>query len=879
MVLAMAVFLIANTIPGCKQHLQGFGTLWGQLLSVTTFTLTFFVNQSYGLWRKCYGFSRRLQGRLNDLGMTLAAHAKRQTPPPGKDNAYIPSVYTDESRQLLELLARYIRLFNLLTYASFTKSHRPVLTPRGMRRMVERGLLTPLERQVLQDSEVPATQYHNAIILWIIRLFVEGCNSGHFHGGSGFEQQFMEKCHVIRSQYGAIGDELQGRMPLAYAHMVQVLVDSVLWMYPVMAFATNMTPFLGVLGTGILTMSYQGLFDLAKQFLDPYDNENYGRGDDPLCVDTLVAETNSGSVRWLNSFAQMPFSSQEVRDGQLQDSLLPLRGYTVEEAKKMEEERQRREQELHLQLQKEQKASSGGQEIVEGEGMTTTTTTTTTVPHVDMAEMASVLASVAAGVANSTVAVPPSAIVEEDEPKVHRVHQLEDGSPVTIQSRDESKMEEEEEESSKDVPKVHRVHQLEDGSPVSIKRRDGESTKEEEKEQPNGFAQPLPLNGDAGESPALEQPVNGETLKVVKRGEASELEPVPLSPEGEDMVVNGDSSKAEPVNGDAPPSSITAVNGETGAGDGPSSVNGIKPQAAAAATAPAATVERAAVPEPETDRGSMYIEENPELAQPLVVSQPPDSPITPMEETQNLEPKDEQNKDTTATAAKALADVPVWPIAQTGPKTLEEFKRQAEERIEKLEEELRETEEILNAPPNYDNFDVEDDQSSSSSADNTPVVECEIDDTECKVEQELQLQQQQEQEASSKKETTEVVKSERLTELSSKFLAVVEAEKKAAEEEVAKASEALEKRKAQQGEEGDDISILFEDDEDTNAVAEASVEAASTVPDDASSLPNDEDDVFALLDSDAGEEEENEDSVLPTVEAQLEDSVPAENKV
>jgi hypothetical protein len=43
-----------------------------------------------------------------------------------------------------------------------------------------------------------------------------------------------EKCHVIRAQYGAIGDELQGRMPLAYAHIVQVLLDVVLWMYPFM---------------------------------------------------------------------------------------------------------------------------------------------------------------------------------------------------------------------------------------------------------------------------------------------------------------------------------------------------------------------------------------------------------------------------------------------------------------------------------------------------------------------------------------------------------------------------------------------------------------------------------------------------------------------
>jgi hypothetical protein len=319
-------------------------------LSVTTFTLTFFLNQSYALWRKCYELSRRLQGRLNDLGMTLAAHAARKTPADPSES----STYTSGSRQMLELMGRYIRLFNLLTYASFTRSHRPILTPRGMRRMVERGLLTPAEREALVAAEVPATQRHNAVVLWIMRMFMEGRTAGHFQGGDGFEQQFLEKIHVIRAQYGAIGDELQGRMPLAYAHIVQVLVDCVLWMYPLMAYSTDMAPFLGILGTGLLTMSYQGLFDLAKQFLDPYDNENYGRGDDPLCVDTLVAETNSGSVRWLNGFNEMPFSSQRIKDGELFDYQLPIRGYSVEELAQMEEERIEKERELQERREREE---------------------------------------------------------------------------------------------------------------------------------------------------------------------------------------------------------------------------------------------------------------------------------------------------------------------------------------------------------------------------------------------------------------------------------------------------------------------------------------------------------------------------------------------
>ena len=164
----------------------------------------------------------------------------------------------------------------------------------------------------------------------------------------------MDKIHVARASYGAIGDELAGRMPLAYAHIVQVLVDGVLWMYPLMAISNKMSPLLAVLGTGVLTISYQGLFDLAKQFLDPYDNESFGRGEDPLVVDTLIAETNAGSVRWLSGIQEYPLSTQRIKDGDLSDFLLPVRGISVPELEQLEQERLERERELQLRREKEE---------------------------------------------------------------------------------------------------------------------------------------------------------------------------------------------------------------------------------------------------------------------------------------------------------------------------------------------------------------------------------------------------------------------------------------------------------------------------------------------------------------------------------------------
>jgi hypothetical protein len=214
--------MTSATTPTLKS-LQGFDELFTQLLSVTTFTLTFFLDQSYTLWRKCLDLSRQLQGRLNDISFMLAAHAARTTSTCDFSSTHHPHItssktsssqYTKPARQTLHLIARYIRLLNILSYASFTLSHRPILTPRGMRRLVERHIITPREREILVSaSKLPATQKHNMVLLWITRAVIEAREAGHIRGGSGFEEQFLEQIDCIRANYGAIGGELQARMP------------------------------------------------------------------------------------------------------------------------------------------------------------------------------------------------------------------------------------------------------------------------------------------------------------------------------------------------------------------------------------------------------------------------------------------------------------------------------------------------------------------------------------------------------------------------------------------------------------------------------------------------------------------------------------------
>jgi hypothetical protein len=327
MVWSLFVYLVLLTSPPAANFIGGFHVLWIQLLSVTTFTLSFFVNQTYSTWRTCLTISRTLQGRLSDIMMTLSTHAKREQRN-GKNQ------YVQGSRKVLLICARYVRLFHILCYASFTRSHRPLLTPRGMRRLQERGVVTDAELRILTESpKVSATQRFNVVLMWIARTAIEARRAKLLDGGTGSEQAIVTKIQEIRGEANAIEGQLRGRMPFAYAHIVQILVDFALWLYPVAAFTQGASIQLSAIGAGLLTCFYQGLFDLAKRFLDPYHNENFWSGDDALLVDTLMAEVNAGSMRWSLGLDEVPILSRSFdNDDELGQHILPDEGYTIEYA-------------------------------------------------------------------------------------------------------------------------------------------------------------------------------------------------------------------------------------------------------------------------------------------------------------------------------------------------------------------------------------------------------------------------------------------------------------------------------------------------------------------------------------------------------------------
>lgn len=231
---AVVVYALFQQYPRIQSAFAGFHVIWAQILGVTTFTLTFFVNQSYAIWCRILQVCRELQGRLNDYLLAAAGLAQRNedvqqatttttTAATTLRRKSTASQFTETSRKLLSLQARYVRLFTILLYASLTRSHRPLLTPQGLRRMVSRGIMTHDERIILKQAAVPANSRHNVVLMWLFRTHLQGCKAGVIEGGAGLEVQLIGRVQEIRGLANGMESVLKGRMPFAYAHIVQVV--------------------------------------------------------------------------------------------------------------------------------------------------------------------------------------------------------------------------------------------------------------------------------------------------------------------------------------------------------------------------------------------------------------------------------------------------------------------------------------------------------------------------------------------------------------------------------------------------------------------------------------------------------------------------------
>ena len=69
-----------------------------------------------------------------------------------------------------------------------------------------------------------------------------------------------------------------------------------------------------IIGTGVITFFYSSVLNLAKVFLDPYDNESYGGRllGISINVATLLQETNVASRRFRRAVTSLPTAARPL---------------------------------------------------------------------------------------------------------------------------------------------------------------------------------------------------------------------------------------------------------------------------------------------------------------------------------------------------------------------------------------------------------------------------------------------------------------------------------------------------------------------------------------------------------------------------------------
>ena len=149
------------------------------------------------------------------------------------------------------------------------------------------------------------------LLEWVGLYVQQGLEEGTLQQGNnnqGLQENLLRQLTMLRGEYFNIGDYMAGRMPLAYVQLVQVLVDSLVYLSP---FAlVSEAGLLSIPLAGLLTWFYKGLLELSKSFLDPFGLNSIGKkhhGSQHIRVDVLISELNfGGASRWVAAGQHLP---------------------------------------------------------------------------------------------------------------------------------------------------------------------------------------------------------------------------------------------------------------------------------------------------------------------------------------------------------------------------------------------------------------------------------------------------------------------------------------------------------------------------------------------------------------------------------------------
>jgi hypothetical protein len=371
---------VSFEIPHSKdpiiETLTAVNGLWEYQLTLTIFTLSFFVNHAYTQWRMTYFCTRAIQGRINGLVMLVSTGAKRSAEfgkvdgtigyddnnnggsingdnnnivnndnsndDDSDDKKYNNNIVGRRSaRKLVEDVARYLRISHTFFWAS-TPTHSDGF---GDRCHTEGG--------IVGDDELLLHQNFDASQFGPMLLSTEGLDMlVDYEQITQREKEALIATGLPPSQYSYVLLEWAGircidGMEHGELRGTQAMEDNILRLLNElraeyfnigdynagrmpMAYVQVMEVFVdtltflaplalytkmgpfNILSTGLLTLFFKGLLELSKSFLDPFGREGYRAHN--IRVDVLVSELNFGaSSRWIQSGDALP--SEILLDG------------------------------------------------------------------------------------------------------------------------------------------------------------------------------------------------------------------------------------------------------------------------------------------------------------------------------------------------------------------------------------------------------------------------------------------------------------------------------------------------------------------------------------------------------------------------------------
>ena len=240
--------------PAPNAPLAAVHNLWEIQRTLSTFVLTFFVNQSFDFWKKVYTSVREVQGTLSSFNLMVATNVIRNQD--GK--------LSREGEQLIEDMGQCSRLFHILFWASRTNRFSVLMSDNGLRRMESRGLMSTKQLEILLELDLPNDQLFSAPLDWIVIRCNQAMDKGILYNDNATKSAILKDVTTLRNAFASINNLIAGRMPLPYVQFVQVLVDLLLCVAP-LALYVDMGEY-SVIAVGLVALFFGGLLNLSKVF-------------------------------------------------------------------------------------------------------------------------------------------------------------------------------------------------------------------------------------------------------------------------------------------------------------------------------------------------------------------------------------------------------------------------------------------------------------------------------------------------------------------------------------------------------------------------------------------------------------------------------------